>query len=341
MTKAPTFMFEDEIDDVFERHVGGVRAGPAAPADVIADAVRRQAFDCLVEHLDLQPQPFAVILKAARRHHAVVGDGGARVVELQHEAGVDDHAVFGAHRGADGADQVLFGLVVFVLAVGYDARGRRHRQERLDYIDAFQRRFEIVDIALQLGLAGIGDRPDAHRLDGGGDAFAGVELGIKFGELLAVDAAGKRIAARLDRPPLKTAQPFEHVLRPADRFAELAVADDVDAGFGLLVHHLRDRSRQALVISGRVVRLAGLFGAQKLLQRLAGRIRLPTWVVRMRSVLRFIWTPWDGHAGCGKLIQHRAVSAMCALHRGARRQMGGIPSRHNQRDALALTARAQ
>ena len=46
---------EDEIDDVLERHVGGVRAGPAAPADVIADAVRRQAFDRLVEHLDLQP----------------------------------------------------------------------------------------------------------------------------------------------------------------------------------------------------------------------------------------------------------------------------------------------
>ena len=45
---------EDEIDDVFERHVGGVRPGPTAPADVIADAVRRQAFDRVVEHLDLQ-----------------------------------------------------------------------------------------------------------------------------------------------------------------------------------------------------------------------------------------------------------------------------------------------
>ncbi len=188
---------EDEIDDVFQRHVGGVRAGPAAPADVIADAVRRQAFDRLVEHLDLEPQPFAVIVKAARRHHAVIGDGGAGIVELQHKTRVDDHAVFGAHRRADGADQLFFAFVVFVLAVGNDAGRRRHRQERLDHIDALERGFEIVDVALQLGLAGIGDRPDAHRFDRGRDAFAGVELGIEFGELLAVDAARKWIGARI------------------------------------------------------------------------------------------------------------------------------------------------
>src|SRR4029077_18437776 len=132
---------------------------------------------------DLEPQPFAVIVKTARRHHAVIGDGGARIDELQHETRIDNHAVFGAHRGADGADQVFFAFVVLVLAVGNDAGRRRHRQERLDHIDAFERGFEIVDVALQLRLADIGDRPDAYRLDGGGNAFAGVELGIKFGEL--------------------------------------------------------------------------------------------------------------------------------------------------------------
>ena len=120
-----------EIDDILERHIGGVRAGPAAPADVIADAVGRQAGDGLVEHLDLERQPFAVVGKASRRHHAVIGHGGARIVELQHEAGVDDHAIFGAHRRADRPDQLLIALVVFVLAVGNDAGRRRHRQERL------------------------------------------------------------------------------------------------------------------------------------------------------------------------------------------------------------------
>ena len=108
-----------------------------------------------------------------------------------------------------------------------------------------ERRFEIVDVALELGLPGIGDRPDAYRLDRGRDAFAGIELGIELGETLAVDAARERIGAGLDRPPLETAQPLEHVLRPGDRFAELAVADDVDADLGLLAHDLGDRIRQA------------------------------------------------------------------------------------------------
>ena len=135
------------------------------------------------------------------------------------------------------------------------------------HLDALERRLEVVDVALQLGLPGVGDRPDAYRLDRGRNALAGIELGVELGELLAVDAAGERIGARLDRPPLEAAQALQHVLRPADRFAELAVADDVDADLGLLAHDLGDRLLQALVVSRLVVRLAGLLGAQKFLQR--------------------------------------------------------------------------
>ena len=186
---------EDQIDDVLERHVGRVRPGPASPADVIADAIDRQAGDRVVEHLDLQRQPFAVIRKARRRHHAVVGDRGARVVELQHKAGVDDHAILGAHRRADRPDQLLLALVIFVLAVRDDARRRRDRKERFLDLDVPQRGFEIVDIALELRLTGIGDRPDAHRLDRGRDGLAGIELGVELGETLAIDAAGERIGA--------------------------------------------------------------------------------------------------------------------------------------------------
>ena len=62
--------------------------------------------------------------------------------------------------------------------------------------DALERRFEIVDVALELGLTGIGDRPDAHRLDRRRHAFARIEFGIKLGELLAVDAARERVGRR-------------------------------------------------------------------------------------------------------------------------------------------------
>jgi hypothetical protein len=76
------------------------------------------------------------------------------------------------------------------------------------------------------------------------------------------------LAPALDRPPLEAAQPFEHILRPADRFAELAVADDVDARLGLLVHDLGDGAFQARVVGGlRRTGLPACFGAQEILQR--------------------------------------------------------------------------
>src|SRR6185437_37194 len=83
-----------------------------------------------------------------------------------------------------------------------------------------------------------------------------------------VDTARKRIfAGRSDRPPFKAAQPLQHILRPGNRFAELAVTDHIDAGFGLFVYDLRDRIRQTLLVGGLIVRFAGLFRPQKLLQR--------------------------------------------------------------------------
>jgi hypothetical protein len=106
----------------------------------------------LVEHLDLQREPFAVIGKAAGGTMRSIGDGGAGVVELQHKAGVDDHAIFGAHRRPDRADQIFLALVIFVLAVGDDARRRRNRQKRLFDLDVLERRLEIVDVALELRL---------------------------------------------------------------------------------------------------------------------------------------------------------------------------------------------
>src|SRR5262249_27779605 len=54
--------------------------------------------------------------------------------------------------------------------------------------------------------------------------------------------------------------------RPADRLAELAVADDVDAGLRLLPHDLGDGIGQALVIGFLVEPLACLARAQELLQ---------------------------------------------------------------------------
>src|SRR5262249_12474602 len=61
----------------------------------------------------------------------------------------------GVHGVGDRLLEIVVALVVFVLAIGNDARRRRDRQKRLHHIDAAQGSFEIVDVLLQLGLPGI------------------------------------------------------------------------------------------------------------------------------------------------------------------------------------------
>ena len=75
------FDAQDEIDDVFQRHIGGVRAGPASPANVIADLLLGDAFERVVERVHLHRHPIAILVESLGRHLAVVGDGGARVVD--------------------------------------------------------------------------------------------------------------------------------------------------------------------------------------------------------------------------------------------------------------------
>src|SRR5215470_4797456 len=232
---------QDQVYDVLERDVADVRARPAAPAHMISNALRRQSLDRVVEHLHVQRHPLAILLEARRRHHAVIGGGGARIIELKDEAGIDDHLVFGAHRRADRADELLLALVVFILAVRDHARRRRHRHERLGDIHALERSLEVVDVALQLLLPGIGDRSDAYRVHVCGNALASIELGVELGKARAVSAALEHIAARLKGAALEARQAIEHILRPADRLAELAIAHDVEAGVGLRLHHVGNR----------------------------------------------------------------------------------------------------
>src|SRR5262249_53254907 len=120
--------------------------------------------------------------------------------------------------------------------------------------------------ALELLLTRIGDRPDADRVHGSGHALARIELGVELGEARPVGAALKRILARLERPALEAREPLQHILRPADRLAELAVADDVDPGIGLRLDYVDDRLGEALVIGLLVEAVTLLPGAQELLQ---------------------------------------------------------------------------
>src|SRR4051812_34228577 len=96
----------------------------------------------------------------------------------------------------------------------------------------------------------------------------GVELGIEFGEALAIRTALKWVTPRFDRAALEPAQAFQHVLRPADGLSKLPVADHIDAGFGLPADDIGDRSGQAMIVGLLVERFARLLSTQELLQRL-------------------------------------------------------------------------
>ena len=85
---------QQQIDDVLQRHVEGVRPVPAAPADVIARALLGDAAQRVVERVDAKLRPVAVLRLAHRRHHALVHVGQERVVDLHDEAGIDDGLVF-------------------------------------------------------------------------------------------------------------------------------------------------------------------------------------------------------------------------------------------------------
>ena len=114
-------------------------------------------------------------------------------------------------------------------------------------------------------LPGVLDRRDRDRVGDRLDVILGVELLVELGEALAVGALGERIAGRgVERPPLEAGHALDHILRPGNALAELAVADDVDADLGLLADHLGDRLLEVAGVRRGVVALALLLGAQVL-----------------------------------------------------------------------------
>ena len=156
-------------------------------------------------------------------------------------------------------------------------------------LHALERGFEIVDVALQLGLPGIFDRPDADRFRGGGDAFVRVELGVELGKPRAVGAALERIGGvALDRPALEAGQPLEHVLRPARSTCRTRRRSARRCRLRPAGAPPRRRNRSGT--SGRPSRRKACrpASARRKSCKACGRIRLPTWVVRMRSVLCFM-----------------------------------------------------
>ena len=107
---------QHQIDDVLQRNVGGVRAVPASPANVKADAVLRQTAQRMIERLHARALEFLEL--SERRlgidHVPVVGQAG--IVDLQNDSGIGNRFIFVAHRLGGGEDEFLFSRVMKVFA---------------------------------------------------------------------------------------------------------------------------------------------------------------------------------------------------------------------------------
>ena len=234
---------------------------------------RGQAADRVVERLDTLPGEPPVVLDAGRRVDLVPVLGDRRVVELQHQARVDDRGVLLAHRVRAGVHHLL---VVGVEVVAEPrAAARRHRvQEAVGDARGRHRRLHVGDVPLYVVLPLVGDRPAADRRDRlPGSAAPRLRSGpVRVQERLPVTALAERREPDLARLGLRlrylrdgqvgqldVGQPLEHVGPPgavviplAHRVPVLAVVDQVDADVALPGDDVRHRRAQPAQV-GRLV----------------------------------------------------------------------------------------
>ena len=149
---------EKEVDQVLELEIAHPRPEIHAVAGMEANALFGQPAQRMIEIADPAFHPFAIVGQG----HGVPRVPGAdqrRKVDLEQEPGVEDRLVLFAHRLAEGEEILIVTLVVFVLHAR-DRRGRRHEP----FIGARRRhrRLQVADVALELLVADIADRADAH-----------------------------------------------------------------------------------------------------------------------------------------------------------------------------------
>src|SRR5439155_5040555 len=156
--------FQNQIDDIPQRNVGRVRTGPTAPADVIAHTIFRNAFQRVIQQLNVAGEPAMIVIKRSRRDHTIKGNGSAGIVHLKQEAGFDDGLIFSPECVGECDNAFFVAFVVFIFAIRNGARWGGDRQEGLVNFRRLQRVFQIVDIAIQFIEARVLDWGNADRV---------------------------------------------------------------------------------------------------------------------------------------------------------------------------------
>ena len=246
---------------------------------------------------DPHHREFLVILDRRFRVHHVPVLGNRRIVKLQDQSGIDDGLVFLAHGLADRVHELFVALVVDVAQPRCARRRNRGHEAFFDAV-GFQCRFEMADVGLDRVVALIDDRSGADRPLGHWrpGINAAVRILIDRQKLGAVAPVGKacqhdfarlgtlrRRVVKARASKVEPAKSIEAIAPPgpvidlvAHRFAEFAVARNVDPDVFLLTDNVDDGFLQRLLkgtIVARLVRFAsGIGGDQIVRPRQAARL---------------------------------------------------------------------
>ena len=120
---------QHDVDDVLELEVVSVRTVPAAPAQVVAHLLLRDAFERVVQRFDADLAALAERLQPHLHADAVPKRRQPGVVHLEDDASVGDGSVLYGERFGEGVEVLLFRGVVVVAAVDLQARGGRRGEE--------------------------------------------------------------------------------------------------------------------------------------------------------------------------------------------------------------------
>ena len=219
----------------------------------------------VVDRLHALGRPLPAVRDAEVRIHHILRDQ-ARVVDLEHEARVDDGPVLLAERVGELLLVFLLGAVELVREGREDVRRRDCRHEHCFVGQPLQRVSEIVDVGPNRRVPLVADRPRADV-----DAMPAIAAatarplrdalgpGVVVGErpVLAARVPGVAFTTRRRGLAREAVEALDDVAEEA-RLALLTVGDDVDARRGLPADGVSDRVPDELGVGLAVVRLASV-----------------------------------------------------------------------------------
>ena len=132
---------------------------PAAETDVIADAIFRNAAQCVIERRDPKLRPFTITPRALL-HEGIVHVGENGVVDLKNEARIDDGEVLLPQRIRDRENVISFIRGVCIGRVVADACRRDSGEEGFFRVRGLEGHLQVRNIARNALVIPVFDRAD-------------------------------------------------------------------------------------------------------------------------------------------------------------------------------------